>query len=79
MNKDQQDHKKFLVEQVEWCRQQDCILAEIEIKLHEMKMIAEYALEHALNSAEVSNLNDHLNELKQEIALLEIKMHSVVH
>ena len=50
MDKDQQEQKKFLEEQLEWCKEQDRILEEIEMKLHEMKRIAEYALEHELTS-----------------------------
>lgn len=79
MNKDHQDHKKFLEEQIEWCKQQDRILAEIEIKLHEMKKIAEYALKHVLTGLEVEGLNNQLNELKLEIELLEKKLESKVH
>ena len=48
MDKDEQEHKKFLEELLEWCKEQDRILEEIDMKLHEMKEIAEYALEHDL-------------------------------
>jgi hypothetical protein len=79
MDKDDQDHKKFLEEQLEWCKEQDRILEEIDVKLHEMKEIAEYALEHGLTSAEIDQLNDQLNELKREVHSLEKQLHSVVH
>ncbi|WP_016993636.1 hypothetical protein [Lysinibacillus boronitolerans] len=37
MNKDQQEIKRFLEEQVEWCKNQDSILEKIEKKLYEIK------------------------------------------
>ena len=79
MDKDQQEHKKFLEEQLEWCKQQDHILEEIDMKLHEMKEIAQYALEHELTSVEIDQLNSQLNELKREVHSLEEQLHSVVH
>lgn len=79
MTKDDQQQKQFLTDQLEWCKEQDRILAEIERKLHEMKRIAAYALEHMLTSAEVDALNLHLNELKRDVASLEQKLHSTVH
>ena len=79
MDKEQQDHKKFLEEQLEWCKEQDRILEEIDMKLHEMKKIAEYALEHELTSVEIDQLNGQLNELKNEVHFLEKQLHSVVH
>ena len=79
MDKDEQEHKKFLEEQLEWCKEQDRILEEIDVKLHEMKKIAEYALEHELTSVEIDKLNSQLNELKREVHSLEKQLHSVVH
>ena len=67
MNKDEQEHQKFLEELLEWCKEQDRILVEIDVKLHEMKEIAEYALEHQLTSLEIDQLNSQLNELKREV------------
>lgn len=40
MDKDEQERKQFLEQQLEWCREQDRILGEIEEKLQEMKKIA---------------------------------------
>ena len=45
MDNDQQDQKKFLEEQLEWSKEQVRILDEIDMRLHEMKRIAEYAVE----------------------------------
>jgi hypothetical protein len=38
--------KKFLEEQLQWCKDQDFIFEEIGLKLYAMKKIAEYDLEH---------------------------------
>ncbi|MFJ8266894.1 hypothetical protein [Peribacillus asahii] len=79
MDKDQQEQKRFLEEQLEWCRKQDGILEEIEEKLHEMKELAEYARDHELTSLEIDKLNNQLNDLKREVHSLEQQLYSVVH
>ena len=79
MNKDQQDQKKFLEEQLEWTKEQVRILDEIDIRLHEMKKIAEYAVEHELSATEKIRLNNQLKDLKDEVDSLEKQLHTVVH
>lgn len=79
MNKDQQEQKKFLKEQVEWCKRQDAILEKIENKLYEMKALAEYARDHNLSLIETDLINNQLNTLKQEVHSLEQQLHSIVH
>lgn len=79
MDKDQQELKKFLEQQLQWCKEQDRILEEIDSKLLEMKRIAEYAFVNELNSKEVDELNGQLNELKNEVHSLEKQLQSVVH
>lgn len=79
LEKDQQEYKKFLKEQLQWCKKQDHILEEIDTKLHEMKRIAEYALDNELRSEEAEELNAQLNELKNEVHLLEKRLRSVIH
>lgn len=74
-----QEDKKFLEEQIQWCKQQDLILEEIEMKLHKMKKIAQYSLEHNLTPIELEQLNTQLNELKDEVHFLQKKLDSVVH
>ncbi|MDQ0218414.1 hypothetical protein ELQ35_03445 [Peribacillus cavernae] len=79
MNKDEQDHKKFLEQQLEWYKEQDRILEEIEMKPREMKKIAQYSLEYRLTPLEINQLNDQLKELESEVHFLEKQLHSVVH
>jgi hypothetical protein len=79
MDKDEQEQKKFLEEQVEWCRKQGGILEEIEEKLFEMKELAKYARNHELTSLEVDKLNGQLNAVKREVHFLEKQLQSVIH
>jgi len=79
LDKEQLERKKFLEQQLERSRKQDHILEEIEMKLHEMKEIAQYALDYELTAKEVAGLNSQLNELKREVHFLEKQLHSVVH
>jgi len=79
MDKDRQEQKRFVEEQLQWCKKQDAILEEMNVKLHEMKRIAEYAREHELTSIEINELNGRLNELKREVHFLEKQLRSVVH
>ncbi|WP_394141212.1 hypothetical protein [Cytobacillus oceanisediminis] len=79
MDIDKQEQKRFLEEQIEWCKKQDGILAEIEEKLYEMKELAEYAHDNELTPLEIDKLNGQLNTLKQEVNALEQQLQSVVH
>jgi predicted nuclease with TOPRIM domain len=79
MDKEEQEHKRFLEQQLQWCKEQDRILEEIETKLYEMKKIAQYALAQELTPLESEQLNDRLKELEREVHLLEKQLHSVVH
>ena len=79
MDKTHQDYKTFLEEQLQWCKERDRILEQINEKLHEMKRIAEYALECELTSVEMDELNDQLNKLKHEVHSLEQQLQSVIH
>jgi Tfp pilus assembly protein PilO len=79
MSNKYQEHKQFLEEQLHWCSERDGILEKIEVKLHEMKRIAEYAREQELSTLEINWLNDQLNELKSEVVSLEKQLHSVLH
>jgi len=81
MCKEEQEHKhkQFLEQQLQWCKKQDRILEEVELKLHEMKKMAQYALDHALTPIGSEQLNSQLNKLKAEAHFLEKQLHSVVH
>lgn len=79
MDKNGQKHKKHQEEQLQWCKQQDFILGEIEIRLRKMKIIAEYSLGIELTTAEIKELYDQMNVLKREVLSLEKQQHSVVH
>lgn len=79
MNKEEQEHKQFLEQQLEWCKKQDHILEEIQMKLYEMKKITQYTLDHKLTEIEIEQLNNQLNELKSEVHLLEKQLQTVVH
>lgn len=78
MEKDQIAVKKFLEEQLQWCKEQDRLLEVIDSKLHGMKRIAEYALKQELDAAERKKLNNQLNELKCEIYFLEKQLSTIV-
>lgn len=78
MDIDEQNHQKFLEELLKWCRHQDRIFVEIDRKLHVMKEIAKYALEHELTAIEIEKLNSQLSELKSEVDSLEKQLNPVV-
>lgn len=79
MNKDQPDQKEFLEQQLQWTKEQVRILDAMDVKLHEMKEIAEYALEHNLLVIEIEGLNNELNVLKNEYSSLEKQLNPVLH
>lgn len=79
MNKVKQERKQFLIEQLQWCREKDAILEEIETKLYEMKEIAHFAANYALSQSEIEKLNNRIEELIGEIHSLECKLYTVVH
>ncbi len=66
-------------EQIRWCKEQDRILGEIESKLHEMKIIVVFVIDHELASEEFDEFNNQLNKLKREVYALEKQLHSIVH
>lgn len=75
----EEETKKFLEDQLEWCKEQDLLLEKIEIKLHEMKKIAESALQQDLTSMEIEQKNIELNRLKMEVGLLEKERQLISH
>jgi len=79
MNHDQQEQKKLLERQLQWTKEQVCILDEMDVKLHEMKRIAEYALEHTLSAIEIEKSNGELDVLKNEFSSLERQLYPILH
>lgn len=75
MDKEQQT-RQFLEQQLKWCKEQDHILEQIETKLHEMKEIAQYTLDHELSIIKIEHLNDPINQLKNEVHSLEAQLTS---
>ena len=79
MEKDQKDMKGSLEQQLQWTKEQMRILDKMDVKLHEMKKIAEYALAHSLSVNEVELLNNELNALKGELNSLEKHLAPIFH
>ncbi|WP_421101404.1 hypothetical protein ACOKXV_15350, partial [Sporosarcina psychrophila] len=78
MDQDQQEQKKHLEQQLQWTKERVCILDEMNVKLHEMKRIAEYAVEHTLSATEIERLNDELDTLKNEFSSLEKQLYPIL-
>lgn len=79
MSKDEQEYKKFLVDQINWCKEQDMILFQIETKLREMKKLAESVLIFDFNEIEKENINFQIKYLNREVIQLKEQLHSIVH
>lgn len=79
MDQDQQEQKKHLEQQLQWTKERVCILDEMNVKLHEMKRIAEYAVEHTLSAIEIERLNGELDTLKNEFSSLEKQLYPILH
>lgn len=71
MDKDLEEYKEFLEKERRRNKEHLKILDEIDIKLHEMKEIAQYALNNKLNKKEINRLNSQLLTLKKEVTDLE--------
>lgn len=77
MSQVQQVLKISLEQQLDWTKEQVQILDEMDIKLREMKKIAEYAAANKLSSTEMEKLNGQLNVLQTEVRLLVAQRHTV--
>lgn len=62
MDQDELERKKFLEEQLEWCKEKKSILDEVDRVLYEMKVIAEYVLQYESETDKIEELNRQLNE-----------------
>ncbi|REB08867.1 hypothetical protein DVB69_07035 [Sporosarcina sp. BI001-red] len=65
------DELEITKQQLALCKQQDCLLEKIEMKLHAMKKIAQYAAEHELTLEERTRQNKELEEHQSIIRGLE--------
>lgn len=79
MKKDDEEHKQFLIQQLEWVKERDRILQQIETKLYKMKEIAQYRQSHDLSQFEIEVLNEAFQELKIEVQNLEYQLDSKFH
>lgn len=79
MDEDSHERELFLKQQFQSNEDQIRILDEMNLKLHEMKKIAEYALEYELTPHEINKLNEQLNVLKNEVNALGNQLHTVLH
>ncbi|KZR59871.1 hypothetical protein [Pseudobacillus badius] len=79
VDKDQQEYKRFLENQLQLCLKQDGLLAMLNAKLWEMKKIAEQVLESECTSIELEELNRQFHELQQEAGFLEQQLSLVTH
>ncbi|OCS89635.1 hypothetical protein [Caryophanon latum] len=74
------DVLKFLIEQVQWAKEQEVILAKIEGKLRVMRTLAQYRLQYVLTAQEIVNLQQQIDVLQLEIDELEHQLNSnIVH
>jgi len=71
MYEDNEEEIELLKQQLELVKRQDRILEDIEIKLHEMKMIAQYASNHHLSRKELEQLNKQIQNHQATIQSLE--------
>ena len=58
-------------QQLALCQQQDRLLEEIEARLHAMKSIAQYAVDHELTEEEKARQNQRIAEHQSVIRVLE--------
>lgn len=79
MDKDLEEYKEFLEKERKRNKDHIRILDEIDIKLHEMKEIAQYALNNELTKEEINRMNAQLLTLKEEISDLEGELIYTVH
>ena len=71
--KNKNDERVFLEAQLQWVKQRDALLAQIEKKLYEMKHIAEQVAsgETSMLENQKLSLNERFLQLKNEVAELE--------
>ncbi|WP_280769533.1 hypothetical protein [Salipaludibacillus daqingensis] len=73
------DEKKFLLDQLEWVKKQKEGYDTLEEKLHEMKAIAEEAMQESLSLDDRRQLQIQLDELKLELDQLYKNFRQIIH
>lgn len=79
MDKEQSERKEFLQQQLQWTKEHIEILDQMDMKLQEMKGIAELAVRNNLSLDERESLNRRLKILKDEYDILEKQKHIEFH
>jgi len=74
MSEDTQEEIERLKQQLEQVKLQDQILEEIEIKLNQMKIIAQYAADHTLSDKKHAQLNIKIQDYQSTIKELESRL-----
>lgn len=72
----EKEERAFLVAQLEWIKQRDALLEQIENRLYEMKQIAQKVAtrEDSMTVNEKQQLNERFLQLQSEIAELESRL-----
>ncbi|WP_438316127.1 hypothetical protein [Sporosarcina sp. FA9] len=70
------DEIEILKQQLELIKKQDRVLEEIEIRLHQMKKIAQQAANNEMPTEEREQLNEQIQEHQTVIKTLEDYMHN---
>lgn len=72
------DDRKFLEAQLQWVKQRDALLEQIESKLYEMKHIAEQVASNneLMPENEKRRLNEKFTHLKIKVTELENQLHT---
>ncbi|WP_416147230.1 hypothetical protein ACM26V_13485 [Salipaludibacillus sp. HK11] len=73
------EQKEFLMEQLEWIKEQRKIYDTIEVKLYQMKEIAEEATNENMSVRERRHLQEQIDELKNDVDILFKKLHKILH
>jgi len=63
----------YVKQQLEWVRRRMEVLDEIDIRLREMRSLAEYARDNLLSPVDIQRTNDKIRLLQEEIAVLDEK------
>lgn len=71
-----EEERAFLEAQLQWVKQRDALLEQIEKKLYEMKHIAEQVAtcDKSIFENEKNRLNERFLQLKGEVTILEVQL-----